>query len=324
MRSSKLYFNNRSLRFLYFLLVILFGFSCQPVKNIAHSKPKDSFTFFVLGDWGMKGGFYQKPVAKQMIQQSLYNTPDMIVTAGDNFYDSGSVKSVSDEHWKLSYEDVYNELATKYPWYISLGNHDYQGNIQAQMDYGKINPNWILPDRYYTFVKKSPDGQKVRFVIIDTNPYVSSYYSHPLYKEAMAAQDTASQTHWLDSVLVHSREEWKIVIGHHPIYCVGGKPEHVKEMQNTILPILKRNKVQAYICGHDHVFQYHLPSESKIGFIISGTGAKPLKRAGKESFTLFSSTEPGFTICKIRGDELSFNFIDTTGNTIYSNSIKRN
>ena len=44
------------------------------------------------------------------------------------------------------------------------------GNPTAQLDYAKINKRWILPNRYYTFVREMANNNNVRFVVIDTTP----------------------------------------------------------------------------------------------------------------------------------------------------------
>lgn len=298
--------------------------SCHTAKNVAGGRDGTPYTFFVLGDWGMRGGFYQRPVADQMIRQAAIDRPAMILTVGDNFYDVGAIKSIRDEQWDLSWENVYGPLTRNYSWYVSLGNHDYQGSVQAQIDYHTINPNWNLPERYYTFVRELPKRRKMRIVMIDTSPYITGYYKDAKYKDSLPLQDTAKQTRWLDSVLANAKEDWKIVVGHHPVYNVGGNAEDYKAMRGAILPLFEKYRVQAYISGHDHVIQYHLPKAGGTGYIISGTGAKPVKPPGKEAYTLYSGNSPAFTVCSIEGDRFSFSFIDTTGKKLYSNLIHKN
>ena len=119
-------------RSLFALAIIIVCTACHSTRSFVDgaSKPAGDFTFFVLGDWGVKGKANQVPVAKEMIRQSKLNNLSFITTVGDNFYDNG-VTSLDDEHWKLSYEDVYQEPTKKYPWYVTLGNHDYRGNVEA-------------------------------------------------------------------------------------------------------------------------------------------------------------------------------------------------
>ncbi|MBA2760766.1 MAG: metallophosphoesterase [Segetibacter sp.] len=304
-------------------LIVLSLCYCQSRKStITNSKNDKPFTFFVLGDWGVKGQGNQLPVANEMIRQSKKNKLSLILTVGDNFYEDG-VSSINDEHWKLSYKNVYKELTKKYPWYVALGNHDYRGNVEAQLDYHSVNGNWNMPGRYYTFNKTLSGKQKVRFIIIDTDPYIPAYYADPIYKKVIAAQDTAKQTRWIDSVLASSKEEWKIVVGHHPLYYANAKRPDTSTLVRVMEPLFEKHKVQAYIAGHVHDIEYNLLKQSRVGHIISGSGAKSVPSAPKADYTLFSSNVPSFTLCTIQNNQLTFKFIDTTGSTIYQNTIQK-
>jgi hypothetical protein len=66
---------------------------------------------------------------------------DFIVSTGDNFYPSG-VASVQDPLWKRSFEDVYTAFSLQEEWYPVLGNHDYDGDAQAQIEYSRISRRW--------------------------------------------------------------------------------------------------------------------------------------------------------------------------------------
>lgn len=35
-------------------------------------------------------------------------------------------------------------------WLMVAGNHDYEGNITAQLEYSKKSPRWFFPSLYYT------------------------------------------------------------------------------------------------------------------------------------------------------------------------------
>lgn len=96
-----------------------------------------------------------------------------VINTGDNFYETGILDEDS-EKVKNSWYDVYNknDLAN-IPWYGVLGNHDYKGNAEAQLDISKVSDDykaWILEDRNYRVVKAN-----VLFVFIDTTPLLESY-----------------------------------------------------------------------------------------------------------------------------------------------------
>ena len=248
-----------------------------------------------------------------MIAQAKNLKPSFIILTGDNFYDDG-VKDIYDNHWSASFENIYKELTKKYPWYVSLGNHDYRGNPQAQIDYHTVNKNWILPERYYTQVLKTNDGQKVRLICIDTSPWCNDYYTTK-NMEAVKTQDTAAQRKWLETTLANAKEPWKIVFGHHPVYSAalrGGTPE----LEKMLVPLFEKYKVQAYICGHDHNMQHNHPENSYTDYVVSGGGSE-VKDNPKFNKTKFAESLAGFADLRIKGDSLFLSLIDKSGSVVY-------
>jgi len=71
-----------------------------------------------------------------------------VISVGDNFYEDG-VASIDDPKWKTSFEDVYTAPSLQIPWYVALGNHDYHGNTQAQLDYAQASKRWNMLGRWY-------------------------------------------------------------------------------------------------------------------------------------------------------------------------------
>ncbi|MBM3795826.1 MAG: hypothetical protein FJW31_17625 [Acidobacteria bacterium] len=102
-----------------------------------------------FGDFGFqKRGTGQKAVAAAIAAWSAATPDDFGQTFGDNFYTRG-VKSVKDKKWTGIWERIYSPLGI--PFYAALGNHDYRGNVQAQVDYTGLSKTWRMPARYYTF-----------------------------------------------------------------------------------------------------------------------------------------------------------------------------
>jgi len=285
---------------------------------------KDAFVFFVIGDWGRNGEHNQQDVANSMKKCAEIADPEFIISTGDNFYTYG-VASVDDPQWMFSFENVYKSNALQIDWHPVLGNHDYRGSVKAQIDYTKKSRRWVLPSHYYTILKKTDDKKKVRFIFMDTNPLVQKYQKNKEDYPELAQQDTLKQWKWVDSVFAASNagnEEWKFVIGHHPVYSSSPKHGDTKELFPTVIPRLEQNRVQAYFCGHDHDLQHQQPKGSYVDYFLSGAGSEVRPTASYEH-TKFAKSIPGFAIVTLKGDTLTLYYVDMNGNIVYSYSRTR-
>ena len=291
------------------LLVILFD-GCESTREV------QPLNFFVIGDWGRMGVANQKIVASQMNEVAKNTQPKFIASTGDNFYFTG-VTDTSDPHWQESYEKVYNgENIINTPWYVSLGNHDYLGNVPSEIEYTKISKRWKLPARYYSFVENIENGSRVRFIFIDTSPFEKSYYQTPELKDKVLLQDTTRQKKWLDSLTALNDVDWKIVIGHHHIYTGGIRKNDPNSVRNSLEPIFVKNKVNVYFCGHEHDLQ-HLKADGKpTHYFLSGAGAD-IRPTGLTTESIFSASIQGFMSVSIKRKTLEVKIIDYNGNTIH-------
>lgn len=284
-------------------------------------------SFITFGDWGREGKFGQQETADVMGKYASENKTDFILLLGDNFYQTG-VKSVYDPHWKVSFEYVYTAPSLQIPWYVTLGNHDYGGNVQAQIDYTEIDSRWKLPARYYSFEKNIDDSTKALFVIIDSNPFIKSYLAIDTLNEELDTtsvnelrkQDTKKQLLWLDSVLAISKAKWKIVAAHHPVYS-GGEHGNTAEMIELINPLLIKYNVNLYLCGHDHDMQHILKPGSNVNYFVAGSGSK-LRLTNKTEDTKFASSENGFLTISINKEKIRTAFIGLSGNELYNYELK--
>ena len=182
-----------------------------------------------------------------------------------------------------------------------------------------------MPSAYYTFAKETDDKSKIRFMFIDTNPFVKKYRKKLDEYPDLAKQDTLKQWMWMDSVLAASnkeKEDWKIVIGHHPVYSSNPKHGDTKELHHTLKPRLENNNVQAYFCGHDHDLQHQKPKGSFVDYFLSGAGSET-RPSAKHEHTLCAESVPGFAIVSIKGDTLTLFFINSKNEIVYQYTRKK-
>lgn len=270
------------------------GYKGKNIPDLTYIE--DSYSFLVLGDFGRVGDYYQQDVARELGHATIALEAEFIVSVGDNFYPNG-VASTTDYHWISSFETIYKDPSLYTDWYVALGNHDYRGNVQAQIDYSNISRRWNMPARYYSKTFQVNDNEKLLLIVMDTNPYIDSYHENPEKYTGIAAQDTAKQTQWLTEQLKTDdpQVKWKLVVGHHPLYS-GGKrkeSEDTKLFEKKFVDLFDQHQVDAYICGHEHDLQIIKPQGRFTTQFLSGA-ASEVRASGNREGTIFAAAEPGF------------------------------
>jgi metallophosphoesterase superfamily enzyme len=295
----------------FFFILILF--SCATSVKVPENNLPDgsSYNFIIISDFGRNGYENQLEVADMMGEVADDCNIKFIVTGGDNFQHNG-VESVQDSLWMTSYENIYTDSSTFVDWYPALGNHDHGGNIQAQIDYSQISRRWKMPASYYTLVKKR-DSVSIRFLILDTYSMVEGF-SHP--DEEYTLEDAQKQVHWVDSVLTVEKEDWVVVVGHHPVFSAHPTRHNTKELVEYLNPVLNKHNVDFYVGCHDHIFQHLKDPGSKIDYFVNTAGSS-VRQAASNSWTVFTASSPGFSICSATKKELSMYFINIEGRAIY-------
>ncbi|MDD6852869.1 MAG: metallophosphoesterase [Prevotella sp.] len=274
-------------------------------------------TFFMTNDMGRNGYYDQKPIAELMGWMAGTVDPECVLAVGDIHHFNG-VASVSDPLWTTNFETIYSHPDLMIGWYPVCGNHEYRGNTQAFLSYGKVSRRWCMPAHYYTKVF-SHKNTTVRIIFLDTTPIIDKYRRDTVTYPDAVRQDYKAELDWLDATLSTAHEDWVIVVGHHPIF--GQTPKTVDErtdMQNRVLPILRRyHNVDIYACGHIHNFQHLRMPDDEIDYVINSSSslARPV---GKVDGTVFCSPLDGFSVITADKKKLRLSMIDKDGNIIHT------
>lgn len=275
--------------------------------------PSAALSFIAMGDWGRQGEFNQRAVAAQMARVARRLDAAFILALGDNFYPNG-VQSVNDPQWRTSFEDVYSAHALHVDWYVALGNHDYDGDPQAQVDYSQVSRRWRLPARYYAFRERVADGVDAEFFVLDTSPFITESGGE-LQRQAVPRTDTAGQRKWLDSALTASTAQWKFIVGHHPVYGHRQYPV-IPELVQLLVPRLAKYGVAAYISGHEHRLLHIVPAGSATHYFVSGA-ASETRTGGRMPGARFVSSRSGFYAMSLTRDSLIVQAVDYEGRMLY-------
>jgi len=222
---------------------------------------------------------------------SVTDNDSFILSVGDNFYPAGVSGSEAEitTRFQRTFERVYHHDAFHdLPWYIVAGNRDYDGNVAAQINYGRRNSSggstarWIFPDYFQRIVRdvvvpsddvnRNDSGTEIRveMLAIDTMQLVDfgeSFYEMEAGQRALHGKQEMNEKgmDWIEHRLRESEADYLLVAGHYPVYSADSKgPVHGLE------EMLKRYQVTAYISGHVHC-QEHITRDG-VDYFISGTG----------------------------------------------------
>uniref|UniRef100_A0AC34RD90 Tartrate-resistant acid phosphatase type 5 n=1 Tax=Panagrolaimus sp. JU765 TaxID=591449 RepID=A0AC34RD90_9BILA len=246
--------------------------------------------FFLIGDAGgcpfRQTTEPQLKVAESMSELHKSDPVDFIINLGDNFYADG-VADVKDPRFQTMFENPYMKLDV--PWYVIAGNHDYLGNVKAQIDYTKLSGKWTFPNYNYTLVIKFGNPEiKVVFIMTDSVRFCDPFMKLDVFTKLVQAlqekanvpesykQAESEVSSWILSELEKHRDaDYLFVTGHYPIYS-GGYTKPSSCMINSIEDKLYEYNVTAYLSGHDHNLQHIMGSKNDkaLHHVISGAGSR--------------------------------------------------
>lgn len=281
------------------------------------SELKANINLIVANDLGRNGYYDQQPIAARMGEVAEAIGPEAILALGDVFHYEG-VQSTADPLWTSNYEAVYTHPELMTEWLPVCGNHEYRGNTQALIDYSRISRRWTMPAKYYT---RSFKGKKtsVKVVFLDTAPLIDKYRNDTESYPDAAKEDMSAQLAWLENELAAATEEWIIVAGHHPIFAETSKSESERsDMQERVDKILRRHRVDLYVCGHIHNFQHIKPEGSAIDYVVNSSASQSRPDVKPIEGTVFVSGRSGFSIIGASANTLTLSMIDVDGNVLHS------
>ena len=197
-------------------------------------------------------------------EPALKPTSDLLATAfanrdatfllGDLFYPLGIDMNQGVNDPRLP--RLVNTLTRAYDGSLFpvLGNHDWQGDWQAEISYSRLNSRWIFPHRFH-FQRVAKHGVRVCAWFIDTD-------------KRMFNEDQAV---WLRSSIKaeESSCDWKVVAGHHFVVS-GGEYDDNIWLKSGLVPILDEFKIPVYLAGHEHQSQVIKLKNHPTFFLIAG------------------------------------------------------
>lgn len=258
-----------------------------------------SVRFAVIGDSG-RGDRWQQEVADQMVAWRARFPFTFVLMLGDNIYGTSTPRD-----YELKFERPYRALLDAgVVFHAAIGNHD----DSAEIHYSKFNMDGR---RYYSFRESERRlagiaGAGVRFFVLDSRSL------------------DPTQLDWLRQQLKESGTAWKIAYFHHPLYTSGRYRAGARALRLVLEPILVEGDVDAVLAGHEHFYE-RLQPQRGISYFISG-GAGSLRRGDLAPSTVHAKgfdTDYHFMLMEVSGNELYFQAISRTGETVDAGVITR-
>jgi 3',5'-cyclic AMP phosphodiesterase CpdA len=249
-----------------------------------------SVRFAAIGDMGT-GESPQYEVAQQMLKAHEAFPFEFVIMLGDNIY-GGSTPADFDKKFAVPYKPL---LDAGVKFYASLGNHD---NTNERF-YQPFNMNG---ESYYTYKKGN-----ARFFVLNSN------YMDP------------KQLAWLEGQLKDAGNGgWKICYFHHPLYSSGQFHGPSLDLRKLLEPLFVKYGVDVVFSGHDHVYERIRPQQGIYYFMEGASGEL---RPGNLAHTAITEkgfdTDRSFVLSEIAGDDMYFETISRTGETVDSGVIHR-
>lgn len=248
----------------------------------------------IMGDQGT-GNDTQRQVAAGMGTWCKSHTCDFGIGLGDNFYFFG-VKNTLDSQFATKFELMYEHLP--FPFYMVLGNHDYFGSWEAQVNYKSMR--WHMPHRYYKLSTPKAD-----IFMLDIERF------------------DIGQKNWLDMEMAGSAAfdapKWRIVLSHRPTYSSGSHGD-TEQVIKQILPILKKSKADFYLSGHDHHLEYI--RRDNMNFLISGSAGQT-SSISPGKYTVFAKSKPGFLFMDFSEGAVDISFVSRKAKVLYTKRFEK-
>jgi hypothetical protein len=229
-----------------------------------------------------------------------------MLLAGDNFY--VKLTGTEDPQWQTLFEDMYDSSVLNFPFFVALGNHDYQfGKDQIERAYAREHPNsrWKMPARYYRleFPREKP---LVTVLMLDSN------------RQVMSEPDWQAEQFWLKTELAKPRaSKWLVCCAHHPLISNGNHGDN-GVLQKSWGPLFAKYNVNLYIAGHDHDLQHLEMPNQPTSFLLVGGGGKEIRAMRNDIRGPFSKSIFGFAAMNFTPQAITVRLVANDGETLHA------
>jgi hypothetical protein len=256
---------------------------------------RDALRLVVFGDSG-EGGPGQQAVARALGAEAV--PPDLVLIVGDVNQPPGG-----DASYDSRFFEPYRTLLPAMPFYVALGNHDYElEGGRALLDLLTLprnGPPGLVPESSYWLERAG-----ALLIVHDTN-------QSPATLEAESVP-------WHAEVAVRPAA-FRLVFQHHTLFSSGpnGAIEPTGMLREVLAPLYSGTGVDVVFNGHDHLYERTRPIGGVVYVTTGAGGAELYPRTTRNGFTAaFSNDRHSYTRVEVRERTLLLRQTDTSGQTI--------
>ncbi len=197
-----------------------------------------SWKLAAIGDYGA-GTTHLDKVAANLAKSGA----KLVITAGDNVYPTGRWQD-----YQKNWEPAMGAIARSRNFMPALGNHDmYKDDLRPY--FGHF-PH-LKGNAYYTFTEKN-----AQFSALDGDQDI---------------RPGSAQYRWLEQELKRSKQPWKVLYLHYPLY---GSSSKGNEIADAVQPLAEQYGVQLVVAGHEHNYLRSKPIGGVVHVLTGGGGQR--------------------------------------------------
>jgi len=251
----------------------------SPICSFTTLPTEGPFTFCVYGDTRTNPGDHETVVWLIEARKSAF-----VLHLGDLVEDGRDAA----RWWPEFFQPAVSLIAGTCV-FTATGNHEYESELYYSYFGSHDGKPW------YSF-----DCANAHFTMLDS--------CVPLY-------GGSEQYAWLEDDLASTKQRWKFVAFHHPLYSTGIHGNELT-LRLALNPLFERYGVDLVFNGHEHDYERTVPIASKFGnnhplvYVVSGGGGAPRFVPAGGYFTATKLSDLNYCVVAIDGDRLRFDAYD--------------
>lgn len=294
-----------------YVIIFFIFLGCAPTTTSVQADTEDSFSFVFMTDIHLQPELGATTAFQKAIDTANKLNADFVMTGGDLVFDVLRGPARGDSLFQL-----YKRMITGFnmPVHNAIGNHELFG-IYEESKIGPSHPDYKygMFERYIGKTYYSFDHKGWHFIALNSIEERNKRYIGNVSEE---------QITWLKDDLAKIAPETPIVvITHIPLVSVQQQiypkdgpvtvpNENWVANRNEVLEVFKDHNLKLVLQGHLHWLE-DINVGGKTRFITGGAVA------GRPSWKGTRTGEEGFMLIKIKGEDISWDYIDYGWETLY-------